>query len=192
MSEDRRPGGRQRASNALNTSETDGRPGRRWWATTVSDDGGRRRWAMTVGDGGGQRWRATKVGDDGGQRRWATMVKHKRGRATRGPTKSLECIKHERDGRATRTTTVGDDGGRRRWATTVKHERGWATRGPTKSLERVKHERGGTGDDGGRQGNQSDLYESEVVIEAKSRDSHALNTSEGEGGCKVGCERARL
>ena len=42
------------------------------------------------------------------------------------------------------------------------------------------------------QGNQSDLYESEVVIEAKGRDSHTLNMSEGEVGCKVGCERARL
>ena len=46
------------------------------------------------------------------------------------------------------------------------------------------------GDDGGRQGNQSDLYESEVVIEAESREaSHALNMSEGEEGHEVGCER---
>ena len=56
-------------------------------------------------------------------------------------------------------------------------EEGQATRRTMKSLERIKHERGGTGDDSGRQGNQSDLYESEVAIE---------------GGCKVGGEGARI
>ena len=38
-----------------------------------------------------------------------------------------------------------------------------------------------TVDDGGWQGNQSGLYESEVAIEAESREaSHMLNTGEGE------------
>ena len=59
------------------------------------------------------------------------------GRVTRRTTKSLERVKHEREG-------TGDDGGQRRWATTVGDEGGrrqWVT----KSLERIKHERG-TGD----------------------------------------------
>ena len=51
------------------------------------------------------------VGNDGGQRRWVTTFKHERGQVTRRATKSLKCVKHEREGRATRTTMVGDEGG---------------------------------------------------------------------------------
>ena len=71
---------------------------------------------------------------------------------------------------------VGDDGGRRRASNALNMSEGQATRRMTKSLECVKHERGGT-----RQGNQPGLYE--MAIEAEA--SHALNTSEGEGGCGV-------
>ena len=60
-----------------------------------------------------------------------------------------------------------------------------------KSLECVKHEQGGSSDNGGLQGDQSDLYESEVENEAESRGaSHMLNTSEGEGAQRGGsCTR---
>ena len=79
------------------------------------------------------------MGNEGGQQQWVTTFKHKRGRVTRRATKSVEHIKHEREGQATRTTTVGDNGERQQWAMVVGDDsgamkvgkeggqRGWAT-----------------------------------------------------------------
>ena len=71
------------------------------------------------------------VGDKGGQQQWVTTFKHKRGRVTRRATKSVEHIKHEREGQATRTMKVGNNGGQQWWETTVGNNGGqqwWATK----------------------------------------------------------------